>query len=163
MFDETGRRRFLELAGTGTAFSLAGCSDLRSHGGEGAGSSEEGPATVTVAVQPDQAALQQRRAEIRSKLQSGNMTRTEAQQAFQQAQTELRKEAMSAFRQRVKETSTLAIEDSVSELGAFLVTGSAAALIGTLSAKEVSAILPEAAFERARSQSGGSSGAQNAS
>ncbi|MFB6301479.1 MAG: hypothetical protein ABEH78_01255 [Haloferacaceae archaeon] len=161
MFDTTGRRRFLELAGTGTALSLAGCNGLQAprgtesgDGGVAGGAAGDDVATVTVAIQPNSEALQQRGAEIRSQLESGNMTRSEAQRAYQEAQTSLLNEAVATFEGRAGENDALDVEDTVTELGAVLVTGGTAALIGTLSAPEVQALLPRSAFEKARSRAG---------
>ena len=93
---DTGRRRFLELAGTGTALSLAGCSALQDDAAPQTtaetattAGSEGGTRRVTVALQADQQALQRRQQEISSELRAGNLTRSEAQQQYQATQQEL--------------------------------------------------------------------------
>lgn len=163
MVDHTDRRRFLQAAGTGTVLSLAGCSAFQLDGGDDRGASgstggEE--ATVTVAVQPDREALRERRSEIQSRVQSGNLSRQEARMEMQSARAELMRDATGAFERRVDDESALAIEDSVAEIGAYRVTGSTTALIGTLSATEVGALLPESRFEEARSRASARDGSR---
>lgn len=82
------------------------------------------------------------------------MTRSEAQRAFRETRTRLMQDAVDAFERRASDHAALTVDDTVPELGAVLVTGGTSALVGTLSAREVSALLPEAAFEKARSQAG---------
>lgn len=135
--------------------SVAGCSAFQTNGSEGIQADGSGAQTVTVALEPDQAALQQRQSAIQSRMRDGNMSRREAQRAFQEARTQLLTDAANSFKRRVSDTSGLAIENSIAEAGAFLVTGTPSALVGLLSATEVSALLPEPVFERARSQVGG--------
>lgn len=159
MADYTDRRRFLQAAGAGTALSLAGCSAFQLDGNREAGGPDGtngGPeATVTVAVQPDRAALQRRQSEVRSRMQRGNVSRQEAQREMQLARTELLADATDAFEQHVADEPALTVEDSVAELGAFRVTGSTGALIEALSAPAVGALLPASRFEAVRSQAGG--------
>lgn len=166
MDDTTGRRRFLELAGTGTAISIAGCNAFQSDGGDGTtetdgsdgtgGSGGGGEATVTLAVQPDQEELEQRQSEIQAEVQSENMSQLEARRAYQQrvqqAQAELTKAAAETFEGRVADESALTIDDSISQFGVFLLTGTPVALIDTLSYEEVGQLLPEPVFEEAQAQ-----------
>jgi hypothetical protein len=149
MFDDTGRRRFLQLAGTGTAASMAGCSALSNHNG-GDGSE---PATVTLAVQPDQQSLQELQSEIQSRVQSGELDRMQAQQAFQRRRAELTRTAVDAFRNRTGNVS-VNVDDAVARFGVLRVSGDPAALIETLSFEEVSGLFPAATFEQARAQAG---------
>lgn len=154
---DTGRRRFLELAGTGTAFSLAGCSALD---GDAASQTTTDPGTeapgedrrVTVAVRADQEKLQERQQEIASELRSGNITRSEAQQQFRTAQQDLLANAASSFTEHVESTATLTVVDAAESVGAFLVEAPASTLIDTLSVDAVSSLLPEATFEVAKEQ-----------
>ncbi|MFB6195264.1 MAG: hypothetical protein ABEI80_03770 [Haloplanus sp.] len=148
MFDDTGRRRFLQLAGTGTALSLAGCNAPASH--EGGGET----ATVTLAVQPDQQSLQELQSELRSKVQAGELSRMEAQAEFRSRRIQLTREAVDAFRNRTGNVS-ITVDDTVAEFGVLLVSGEPAALISVLSYDEVSGIFPASAFEEARNQAGG--------
>ena len=149
MFDDTGRRRFLQLAGTGTAASMAGCSALSNHNG-GDGSE---PATVTLAVQPDQQSLQELQSEIQSRVQSGELDRMQAQQAFQRRRAELYGSAVDTFRNRTGNVS-VNVDDAVARFGVLRVSGDRAALVETLSFGEVSGLFPDATFEQARAQAG---------
>ena len=156
------RRKFLQFAGTGAALSLAGCNalqndDQESNGGQQPSQSQptdsgDGTATVTVAIQVDQQQLQQRQSEIQSALESGNISRSEAQKRYRTAQSELRSTAASEFEERVQSNSKLTIQNAVRDLGVFLVSGDPAALIDSLSFAEVSALLAEAVFQRAQRQ-----------
>lgn len=161
MIDDTGRRRFLQLAGTGTALSVAGCNAFQSDGEDGDGgpdlTGDGAKTTVTLAVQPDEEKLQQRQSEIQSEVQSENMSRMEASQVYrqrvQEARTELTKAAANTFNERVTEDSPLTIEDSIDRVGVFQVTGTAESLIGTLSYEEVRMLLAQSTFEEVQSQS----------
>jgi hypothetical protein len=158
---DTGRRRFLELAGTGTAFSLAGCSALQDDASSqaqtttGAGSESGGASTggasrrATVAIRADQQALQRRQQEISAELRAGNISRAEAQQQFQTAQRELLAEEVAAFQDRADSTETLAVVGSVEQFGVFLVEGPATTVLDTLSFDPVNALLPTATFQEA--------------
>jgi hypothetical protein len=150
------RRRFLELAGPTTAAALAGCSALTGSDAESQSTpTTDAPAEtrrVGLSVEPDQQALQQRQSEIQSELQSGNLTRAQAQQQFREAQTELLGEAMASFRERARERSALTVEDSVQQFGVLLVAGPPVALIDTLSIEGVVGLLPRATFEEAQSR-----------
>ena len=146
---DTGRRRFLEIAGTGAALSLAGCNAQQTDG-ETTGTTGSG-ATVTVAVQPDQEQLQQREDEIRSQLESGNISQTEAQEQFRTAQSELRSAAVSSFEEQAAE-SGLTIEDSIEQFSVLLVSGPATALIDALSFEMVNGLLPAETFQQAKEQ-----------
>ena len=146
---DTGRRRFLEIAGTGAALSLVGCNAQQTDG-ETTGTTGSG-ATVTVAVQPDQEQLQQREDEIRSQLESGNISQTEAQEQFRTAQSELRSAAVSSFEEQAAE-SGLTIEDSIEQFSVLLVSGPATALIDALSFEMVNGLLPAETFQQAKDQ-----------
>lgn len=158
---DTGRRRFLELAGTGTALSLAGCSALQNDAASQT-TAETGTETVsgsggerrevTVALRADQQKLQQRQQEISSELRSGNISRTEAQQQFQAAQQELLSNAVSSFTARVESNEALTIVDSVDQFGVFLIEGPAAGLLDTLSFGAVNALLSASTFQQAKQQ-----------
>jgi hypothetical protein len=155
MFDDTGRRQFLQLAGTGTAASLAGCSALSNHqgdGGEGGGEGGE-PATVALAVQPDQQSLQELQAEIQSQVQSGELDPQQAQAQFQRRRTELTRGAVDTFRNRTGNVS-VSVDNSVARFGVLLVSGDPAALIETLAFEEVSGLFPASTFEQAQAQAG---------
>lgn len=168
MKENPNRRRFLELAGTGTALTLAGCNG----GSQTTTTIEESPTSadpsqqttqtsspepakrdVAVAVQADQQELQKQQQQLQSELKAGNISRQEAAKQFQSVKDELRNKAVSSFRERVGSTSALSISDSVSQYGILLVSGSPTTLIDSLDYSEVSALLPIATFEQAKSQS----------
>jgi hypothetical protein len=161
MFDDTGRRRFLQLAGTGTAASLAGCSALSNHdGGEGGGGSGGGngngngeTATVTLAVQPDQQSLQELQSEIQTRVQSGELDPQQAQAEFRSRRMELTRDAVDTFRNRTGNVS-VSVDDTVAQFGVLLVSGDPAALIETLSFAEVSGLFSASTFEQAQAQAG---------
>ena len=158
----TNRREFLALAGTGTAASLAGCNSLQDSS-EPTEDASGGRATVTVALTPDQQKLQQRQREIQSELQAGNISRSEAQKQFRTAQNDLRSKAATSFSSRVGSKSNLEIENSIDRLGVFLVSGSAAGLIESLSFDEVNALLSEETFQQAKAQATQQNGTATAS
>ncbi|MFB6255590.1 MAG: hypothetical protein ABEH58_02505 [Haloplanus sp.] len=151
MFDSTGRRQFLQLAGTGTAASLAGCSALSSQQGD----SGEGaaPATVTLAVQPDQQSLQELQSEIQSQVQSGELDPQQARAQFERRRTELTRSAVDTFRNRTGNVS-VSVDNTVAQFGVLLVSGDPAALIETLAFEEVSGLFPASTFEQAQAQAG---------
>ena len=172
----TNRRRFLALASTGTALSLAGCPAFQSDteptaDGQdttpGSASAQDTPETdtpetpdvaagetetVTVAVQPDQQRLRERQRRIQSELQAGNITRAEAQQQAQTAERDLRQQALASFRERAGSTDSLSIVDTLDQFGVLLVSGSAPSLIGTLRFARVNALLPAQTFQQAKEQ-----------
>jgi hypothetical protein len=156
MFDDTDRRQFLQLAGTGTALSMAGCSALSNHDGSGAGGEGE-PATVTLAVQPDQQSLQELQSEIQSQVQSGEIDRMQAQTLFRERRMELTRDAVGRFRNR--SNVSVSVDDTVAQFGVMRVSGDPAALIETLTLGEVSGLFPESAFEEAQSQAQAQGGA----
>lgn len=171
---EQSRRRFLELAGTGTALSVAGCNALPGGSEETttdgtdaqdpntADTSTQGPTTsvgqtagaekvVAVAVRPDQQQLKAQQKEIQSELQAGNITRKEAAKQYKAVQTQLRADAIASFENRL-DSGTLSVEGTVDLFGILLVSGAASALIDTLGYPEVNALLPESTYQQARSQ-----------
>lgn len=163
MVDDTARRRFIQIAGTGTALSFAGCSGASTGGtkttnqlqgsesGDGSNGSGE-RATVAAQVQPDQEVLQEKQAEIQSKVQEGELGQQEAQQKLQTAREDLIAEVAETFEGRVDETPTLSVEDSLDSFGVFLITGTPTDLINALSFEEVGGLLPEETFAQAKSQ-----------
>ena len=155
----TPRRRFLEAIGAGTAVSVAGCNALQDQSdAEGDGGGGGGERTVAAAVQPDQEALQQAREEIGAQVQNGELSRQEAQQEFQTTRQELLANATDSFEGSVSESEGIAVDDSVSELGVFLVTGESTGLIDLLALDPVGALLSESSFEEAQSRAGAASG-----
>lgn len=159
MDSERRRRRFLELTGAVTALGLAGCSALQNDGGTatgtGAGDGVGATATVTVGVRPDRAKLDETRQRLQSELQAGNITRRQAQQRLQEVRKDLRAEAVQSFTTEVSANPDLTVEETLGDVGAILVTGTPAALIGALSLDSVNALLPKVAFDRVKSRGQG--------
>lgn len=149
---DTARRRFLQLSGTGAALSLAGCSSLQSTGASDSTGTPTGRQIVAVAIRANQQQLQKAKSNITSEYQDGNITRSEAQKKLQEVQTNLRSETITSFKDRVSSMSELAVEDSIEQIGAVLVSGSSEALIRSLSFEKVSALLPKEQFQTAKSQ-----------
>lgn len=158
---DTGRRRFLELAGTGTAISLAGCNalqegtDSQKTTGPGTDTASEGAndtQKVVLSAQADQQKLQQRQREIQSALRSGNISRSQAQQRYRAAEQKLRANAVASFRERASSNPNLSVVDSVEQFGILLISGTPPALIETLSFASVNALLPQATFQKAKAQ-----------
>jgi hypothetical protein len=172
MDSDQSRRRFLELAGTGTVISLAGCNSLggrspqptdaltRTDDTAGAEESSdeatdltEGEETaVGIGISGDQEKLQQAQQEIQAQMQNGNLSRAEAAQEYQTIQQELRAEAFATFEDRVQTEAGLTISESVEELGLLLVSGTPANLLGTLGFDEVQAIVSETRFRQTKAQ-----------
>jgi hypothetical protein len=138
---------------------VAGCSALSSHEGDG----EIESATVTLQVRPDEEDLQALQEEIGSQVEAGEIDRMQAQALFRQRQAELTRTAVDGLRNRTTNNESLAVsvDDSVSQVGAVLVTGEPAALIETLSFEEVAGMFPAETFERAQ-QAGAGGGAGGA-
>lgn len=156
METDASRRRFIELASAGTALSLAGCSGLTGSAEtpteDASALTDDGTPTVAVALRADQAKLQQRQQSIKSELDAGNISDSEAQQRVKSAREELLSEAIDAFSQRTNSNDALTVDGTVEQYGLLLVSGSATALIEALSFAEVTAIVPEATFSTAKSQ-----------
>ncbi|MFB6251044.1 MAG: hypothetical protein ABEI27_05065 [Halobellus sp.] len=148
---DTGRRRFLELTGVGAAATLAGCNTGQTEQTEGSTATNGDASTAAAAVEPDQQKLQERESEIRSELDSGNISQTEAREQYREAQSQLRQEAITAFEAQATEAG-ISIEGSVDQFGIVLVNGPAAALIEALYFDQVTALFPESTFEQAQSQ-----------
>lgn len=118
-------------------------------GDDGDGATES---TVTASVQPDQEDVTALQEEIQGKIQAGELNQTEAQRQYQQRQLELIRDAASAFESSVEGDDSVVIEDSIVERGVFLVSGNPDALIGELTAENVSALIPASQFEALQEQ-----------
>ncbi len=156
-----GRRRFLELAGTGAALSIAGCLGDDGEDSEAPALENDSDSTteqtdddetsdgdsiveegmVTVALQADQEALAEARESIQAELENESISQQEAQVQLQETEQDLLEEAGSSFESNVDELDGLSIVDAVPTIGAVLVDGEAEAMIETLSFTEVSALL----------------------
>lgn len=149
----TNRRRFLQLAGTSAALSLAGCSaptpdgTLADSDGNGAQI-----ATVTVALEIDQEALQTAREDLVAKVQNGTLNQTEAQEELYATEAELLSDAAATFEERAGNSETLTIEETASEIGVLLVSGTPAQLIESIGHPEVRGLFSAETFEQALAQ-----------
>ncbi|MBZ6496252.1 hypothetical protein [Natrinema longum] len=130
------RRGFLALAGTTTAASLAGCSQLDSLSQSDGGSND----AVTLAVTPAQAELAELESEVRSEIENGTLSERAAAQEFRDGRAELTAEATTAVEESAG--SDLTIEESAPEYGLLRATGTDAAIMETLRSGDVSGIYP---------------------
>jgi|GEM_PF-602448 hypothetical protein len=137
------RRGFLALTGTGTAASLAGCSQLESLTQN---DSENGGDAVTVAVQPDREALTSLQEEVQNNASDENLSQQEAQQVYRERQRELVAETATAFEESASERD-FTIEASETEYGLFRVTGSDGAIMDALRNGDISGIYPGERYE----------------
>ncbi|PGF18422.1 hypothetical protein CP556_18220 [Natrinema sp. CBA1119] len=137
------RRGFLALTATGTAASLAGCSQLESLAQN---DSEDGGNAVTVAVQPDREALTSLQEEVQNNASDENLSQQEAQQVYRERQRELVAETATAFEESASERD-FTIEASETEYGLFRVTGSDGAIMDALRNGDVTGIYPGEQYE----------------
>lgn len=172
------RRDFLQLSGTAATLSLAGCNALQDDGqstpsstsgnknkdttGSESASQQsttvttqatqgENP-TVTLIVEIDQEALQQKQQQLQSAVRNGSVNRTQAQQQYRAFQTDLITSAVQSFRQRVQDINAITIEDTVDQFGAILISGTPAALIKTVSYEEVRSLSAQTTFAQTKAQ-----------
>lgn len=141
--EEQSRRRFLQAAGVGTATAVAGCSSL----GYSAQDADPGePARVTVGIEPDHQAFEERQQELLEQAQAGEIDEEEYQQQVQELQSEIMGDATENARQRLEELD-ITVEESDETAGAILAEGSPAALIETLTDEWVGALLEADAYD----------------
>lgn len=150
---EPKRRRFLELAGTGLTLSLAGCSAPSPSDGQAATDGTVGQtATVTLALEIDQQALQDVQSRLTQELQNGTVNRSEAQEELYAAEADLLAEAAATFRDRIADREAISVADSAEQIGVLLLSGTPTALIETLTYPEVRGLFSEATFQQALAQ-----------
>lgn len=150
---DTNRRRFLELAGTGGVLSLAGCSaPMPDTTVENTGDGPAETATVTVALEIDEEALQAAREDLVTKIQNGTINQTAAQEQLYTTERELLAEAASTFRDHLETTEALSEENAATEIGVLLVSGTPAALIDSIARPEVRGLFSAETFEQALAQ-----------
>ncbi|WP_299269436.1 hypothetical protein [Halorientalis sp.] len=162
MLSNTNRRRFMQLAGTGTALSIAGCNALQSDGtptaddtDDSSGGETSGSATVTLQIQLGQQAqrqLQQQQIQVQSQIQSGELSQSEGQSRIREASAELYGDAIDSFQSENDGDTELTVEDSVEAFGVILVSGTPEALIDSLSRDAVGSLFAESTFQQAQSQ-----------
>lgn len=149
----TTRRRLLEGASVGGGALLAGCTDQFDLGGGGSESGSDAAQTDTTVdgvgaiATVDQEALQQEQLEIREALQSGNITREEAREQASELQEEYVSEAVSALSETAAATDGVDVAEEYASLGAVVLTGEAAPIIGLLNSDDVSALVSRSDVE----------------
>ena len=150
---ETPRRRVLAAAATGSTLGIAGCSGLADDGDatptqtdDGAGDGDGGDdAAATVALDV-QAEIQAAREEITTRVEEGNLTQEEARSALRDEQVEIVSAAIEDLESYAADTGELSVERANEQAGAALVAGAPAAVLGTLEADPVSALLSASDF-----------------
>ena len=153
----TTRRRLLESATVGGGALLAGCADQLDVGGDtGTGSgtaaeqAESGGTTVDgvgAIATVDQEALQQEQLQIRQELQSGNITQAEAQQQASELREQYITDAVSALAETAGGTDGIEVGAEYPSLGAVILTGEAASIIGILDSEDASALVARSDVE----------------
>lgn len=164
------RRQFLALAGTGVTASFAGCSALNSQSDtnesedddESANESDDSDplaglsdAATTAVVGPDRAAQQELQAleqELAEEVEDGETSEEEMRAQLQERQQEALTAATDALESYVEEAEDLTIEDELPDQGAFLIDGSASAMIDALNEGAVAQLYPGQAFVTTQQQ-----------
>lgn len=154
-----GRRRFLQLAGTGTALSLAGCASLgdddeslpeADNGTEEPAASTDGVAMLS---EPSQEALEAMQQELFEEIEEGEIAEEEAQAAMQERQMELTAELVEDILADI-EDGPLTVVESEPEFGLVLIEGDADAKLALLEREDVTALLSGADFAEMQEQIG---------
>jgi hypothetical protein len=151
----TTRRRLLEGASVGGGALLAGCADQFDVGGGSGTDTDAAQADVDGAAVDgvgaiatvDQEALQQEQLSIREALQAGNITRQEAQEQAAALREEFISDAVSALAETAAATDGVEVGQEYPTLGAVVLTGDAAAIIGLLDSADVSALVSRSDVE----------------
>ena len=152
----TTRRRLLEGASVGGGALLAGCTDQLDLGDGGSGTGTDAAQTdagdaavdgVGAIATVDQEALQQEQLEIREALQNENITREEAQEQATELQAEFISEAVTALADTAAATDGVDVVEEYTTLGAVVLTGEAAPIIGLLDSEDVSALVSRSDVE----------------
>ncbi|MFW6004068.1 MAG: hypothetical protein ACOCPV_00360 [Halodesulfurarchaeum sp.] len=153
---DTNRRRFLELAGTGGTLALAGCSAPTPEGTLQDESEPDGEtATVTVALEIDEAALKAAQEDLVAQIENGTINQTAAQEQLYETERQLLADAASTFREHLDSTNALDEENAATEIGVLLVSGTPAALIDSIARPEVRGLFSAETFEEALAQQDG--------
>jgi hypothetical protein len=146
----SGRRSFLALTGSGATAALAGCSALEAPSqtdGDGDAASDAA-ATLTVQIRADQAELTEFQEELQADVESGNVTRAEAQQEFQSKREELIRDAATAYEDAVAGDDAVSVEDATPAAGLLRLTAPAATFVTGLSDGDLAAVLPADYYDR---------------
>lgn len=166
----TTRRRLLEGASVGGGALLAGCTDQLDLGGGGSGTDTDAAQTdgdgatvdgVGAIAAVDQEALQQEQLRIREELQNGNISQEEAQEQAADLQEEFISDAVSALAETAEATDGVDVAEEYTTLGAVVLTGEAAPIIGLLDSENVSALVSRSDVED-RAESGTTTATESA-
>ena len=95
----------------------------------------------------DQEALQEEQLAIREELQTGNISREEAQQQASELREEFIGEAVSGLAETAAATDGVDVASEYASLGAVVVTGEAAPIIGLLNSEDARALVPRSDVE----------------
>ncbi|QWC20779.1 hypothetical protein KI388_03035 [Halorubrum sp. 2020YC2] len=150
----------LAAAATGSTLGLAGCGGLGGSDGDAAGQTDDGAnesddgdggggsesdsrATVALDVQAEIQAAQE---EIGTRVEEGNLSQEEAQAELLDAQAEIVSAAVEDLESYATGVDGLSVENANEQAGAVLVSGPAAAVLDTLEADPVNALLSAADF-----------------
>jgi len=143
------RRRVLELSGVGAGLTLAGCLDGNDADFEGdRGDLEDDERRVTMAVQLDQAQLEQAERELLQQIDEGELTQEEAQAEFNDLQEQLTDEAFSTVIDEF-DAFDLTIEDRFDDQQALLlVAGPATDILDAIETDVIQFIGSGSLFEQ---------------
>ena len=146
MDDALSRRRLVQLGGTGTALTLAGCQSMPGVFDQDDGTPDGAP-TVAIAPPIDQEELMMVQQEAMQQAEEDDLSEEEAMAEAQEAQAELIEGYLDDLEARVDETDGIAVAETSTQLGLALVDGDAEALIGALEYDEVSGIISAEQFQ----------------
>ncbi|OSP04987.1 hypothetical protein B9H04_09495 [Halorubrum ezzemoulense DSM 17463] len=147
------RRNVLAATVTGSTLGLAGCGDLAGSDGNvteqtdaeegGTENDNEASATIALDVQDE---IQEAQEEIGTRVQEENLSREDAQVEFRDAQIEIISAAIEDVRTYAADAEGLTVQNTNEQVGAVLVSGPAAAVLGTLDADPVNSLLSASDF-----------------
>ena len=140
--DEHGRRRFLKTASVGMTATIAGCGSAEDAPAQ---SSTEDRVTVTLGIEPDTEAFQERQQELVEEVEAGNVTRAEAQSQLSELEEEVLAEAATEAQEHL-ESGGAEVEAVDEAAGVLRANGDPAALIETLAHERIAAMLEAGAY-----------------
>ncbi|MGQ4555806.1 twin-arginine translocation signal domain-containing protein [Halobellus sp. GM3] len=145
------RRRFLGGLGVGGGLLLAGCTEQLSPSDEAREQVDEGgdetASGVAAIAAVDQEGMQEEQARLREELQSGNLSREEAQEELVSLQESYLNEAMDALSGTLEAQEGVTVDEEYRSLGAVTVSGDAGAILSVLDSEDVSAFVAKADVE----------------
>ncbi|MFC4541554.1 hypothetical protein ACFO5R_06405 [Halosolutus amylolyticus] len=136
MTTEHDRRRFLRIAGTGAAASIAGCTDASLLNQD---EDENGDDRLTAVVDVAQADVE----ELYDQLESGEIDRVEFQEEVEQR----RQDAIDEFESYVDEEDVTVEESSDEVEGLYLIDGDDGAILGALRSGPLTVLYGSEAYD----------------